>query len=63
MSKGKIKPVVNVTSKLWDKLSDEQKREWNIIYREYLMELRQLSAVQDSVKAHNLAFLAVWRGR
>jgi hypothetical protein len=47
-------------SKIWRKLTNEQKLRFNRTYEHVLRELGELSRIHNASKAHNVACMAAW---
>jgi hypothetical protein len=56
-----MKNPKNTNLELWKHLSTKQQKEWIALFKIFNNELNLLSKISNDVKAHNLAYEAVWR--
>ena len=57
----KMEKPKTTNAKLWKGLTADEQKRWKILYKIFQHELNELSEIHNEVKAHNLAYEAVWK--
>ena len=55
-----MKKPPNTTSKLWNKLSEQEQKDWVDYYEIIKRELSMLHEAEVDIEAHTLAYELVW---